>query len=174
MSMSLRLEKESIMKNAFKNNTRGTTGIKKKRSKLETILSVISVILLLVSLIVIGGGLSTMSDYSKRDMSTPRESEYIWSVERGSYFRTVELTARDRAAGTVVSEDVAECQAVADYYRAAVLQHAAEAAESAEYSGSGTGSTVNSAYWQQVMDDAYAHMGSLQRHAEDIKEIAGE
>ncbi len=151
------------MKNAFKNNTRGN-GIKKKRSKLETILGVISVILLLASLIVIGGGLSTMSDYSKREMSTPRESEYIWSVERGSYFRTVELTARDRAAGTVVSEDVAECQAVADYYRAAVLQHAAEAA----------GSSENSAYWQQAMDDAYTRMGSLQRHAEDIREIAGE
>lgn len=171
------------MKNAFKNNTRGT-GIKKKRSKLEIVLSVISVILLLVSLIVIGGGLSTMSDYSKRNMSTPRESEYIWSVERGSYFRAVEHTARDRAAGTVVSEDVAECQAVADYYRAAVLQHAAEVAENAGYSGSGTigssgsaqsaGSTNNSAAWQQAMDDAYARMGSQQKHAEEIREIVGE
>ena len=173
------------MKNAFKNNTRGN-GIKKKRSKLEIVLSVISVILLLVSLIVIGGGLSTMSDYSKREMSTPRESEYIWSVERGSYFRAVEHTARDRAAGTVVSEDVAECQAVADYYRAAVLQHAAEVAESAGYSGSGAGSaqssgsaqsagsTNNSAAWQQAMDDAYARMGSQQKHAEEIREIVGE
>ena len=171
------------MKNAFKNNTRGT-GIKKKRSKLETILGVISVILLLASLIVIGGGLSTMSDYSKRNMSTPRESEYIWSVERGSYFRAVEHTARDRAAGTVVSEDVAECQAVADYYRATVLQHAAEVAENAGYSGSGTigssgsaqsaGSTNNSAAWQQTMDDAYARMGSQQKHAEEIREIVGE
>lgn len=171
------------MKNAFKNNTRGT-GIKKKRSKLEIVLSVISVILLLVSLIVIGGGLSTMSDYSKRNMSTPRESEYIWSVERGSYFRAVEHTARDRAAGTVVSEDVAECQAVADYYRAAVLQHATEVAENAGYSGSGTigssgsaqsaGSTNNSAAWQQAMDDAYARMGSQQKHAEEIREIVGE
>ena len=151
------------MKNAFKNNTRGN-GIKKKRSKLETILGVISVILLLASLIVIGGGLSTMSDYSKREMSTPRESEYIWSVERGSYFHTVELTARDRAAGTAVSEDVAECQAVADYYRSAVLQHAAEAA----------GSGVDSAAWQQAMDDAYARMGSQQKHAEEIREIVGE
>ena len=171
------------MKNAFKNNTRGT-GIKKKRSKLEIVLSVISVILLLVSLIVIGGGLSTLSDYSKRNMSTPRESEYIWSVERGSYFRAVEHTARDRAAGTVVSEDVAECQAVADYYRAAVLRHAAEVAENAGYSGSGTigssgsvqsaGSTNNSAAWQQAMDDAYARMGSQQKHAKEIREIVGE
>ena len=164
------------MKKQNKNNT----GIKKKRSKLEIVLSVISVILLLVSLIVIGGGLSTMSDYSKREMSTPRESEYIWSVERGSYFRTVEHTARDRAAGTVVSEDVAECQAVADYYRATVLQHAAEVAESAGYSGSGAGSaqsaggTNNSAAWQQAMDDAYARMGSQQKHAEEIREIVGE
>ncbi|MBR2996552.1 MAG: hypothetical protein IKF45_07560 [Lachnospiraceae bacterium] len=155
------------MKKQNKNNT----GIKKKRSKLETILGVISVILLLASLIVIGGGLSTMSDYSKRNMSTPRESEYIWSVERGSYFRAVEHTARDRAAGTVVSEDVAECQAVADYYRAAVLRHAAEVAESAGYSGSGTN---NSAAWQQAMDDAYARMGSQQKHAEEIREIVGE
>ncbi len=155
-----------------------STRNKKKRSPLEIFVSVISVIMILLSLVLIFFFFDTMNDYYDHSVSLPKDSEYIWSVERGDYYRTVELTARSRAAGledgmagitgkredVKYDEEVAECQAVADYYKAAVLHHAAQAAGKADLT----------AAQQKAMDEAYTRMGSHEKHAELIREMVEE
>jgi len=90
-------------------------------------------------------------------------SSFWWEYESGRYSGSVKERYENEYNGVEMTEELAQCYAVSEYFEAASLYKTAVH----------TGKTDKAAEYKATMEDAYSRMGDVSYLAEDINEKLG-